>query len=118
MVPFIDMLRKWIYSGQIIDCYNEFMICESRNISKEQLSSGLNLPNDIYWEQRFTLIDDHVPEFLEPLKEKILLSGKYLNILKECKIAIPDIETIMNFYESAKSKEKISQDFSGSYLDE
>lgn len=104
MIPFFDMLRKWIFSGQISDHYNEFMISESQNIAKESLLKGLN---DIYWEQRFALHDEYVPVFLESAKERILLTGKYLNVLKECKAPIPDKEAIIDFYESKKSKEMI-----------
>lgn len=38
---------------------------------------------DRYWEGRWT-IGDHVPEFLEGQKEKVLRCGKYLNVVREC----------------------------------
>jgi hypothetical protein len=90
------------------------MISESQNIVKENLVKGLS---DMYWEQRFALHDDYVPDFLEDTKERILLTGKYLNVLKECKAAIPDIESITEFYESRKSKEMILKGKTGSFFD-
>jgi len=33
-----------------------------------------------------------IPPFLEPWKFKILLAGKYLNVIKECGIEIADWE--------------------------
>ena len=115
MVPFFDMLRKWIFHGQISDNYNEFMISESQSISKEHLSKGLN---DTYWEQRFAIHDEYVPDFLELWKDKILLTGKYLNVLKECNAPIPDREHIMEYYESSKSKEMILRGKTLSFYDE
>lgn len=114
MVPFFDMLRKWIFCGQISDHYNEFMISESQNILKENMVKGLS---DMYWEQRFALHDEYVPDFLEDAKERILLTGKYLNVLKECKAPIPDIESITEFYESRKSKEMILKGKSSSHFE-
>lgn len=105
------MLRKWIFCGHISDHYNEFMISESLNIVN---AKGLV---DVYWEQRFALHDDYVPDFLEDTKEKILLTGKYLNVLKECKIPIPDKESIVDIYESQKSKEMILKGKSSCYFD-
>ena len=109
------MLRKWIFSGHISDHYNEFMISESQNISKETLLKGLN---DTYWEQRFSLHDEYVPDFLEGAKEKILLTGKYLNVLKECKAPIPDREAMADFYDNSESKGIILRRKTSSFFEE
>jgi gamma-tubulin complex component 2 len=60
------------------------MIQERSSITKDRLKDDFN---DVYWEQRYTLTDS-VPSFLEPYKEKILLTGKYLNVLRECSLEI------------------------------
>ena len=80
------------------------MVSESQSITKEHLRKDLN---DIYWEQRFTVKEDCIPQFLQPFKEKILLSGKYLNVIKECDVSIPDREAMIEFYESRMSKEMV-----------
>jgi hypothetical protein len=36
------------------------------------------------------LRDSAVPAFLEPLKMKILLAGKYLNVIRECGLSVTD----------------------------
>ncbi|KAJ1553488.1 hypothetical protein HK405_007772 [Cladochytrium tenue] len=75
------MLRKWIHHGVIDDPFNEFMIFERQGVYKEQISQDYN---DIYWEQRYTLRKDKVPSFLAPVADKVLLAGKYLNVVREC----------------------------------
>ena len=71
---YVVMLSKWIYEGVIDDKYGEFMVrIEDR--------SYLEWTN---WEERFSLRSDQVPSILERDQEKILVTGKYLNILKAC----------------------------------
>jgi gamma-tubulin complex component 2 len=36
------MLEDWVYKGQINDPYNEFMIVEDKDISKEKLKDEFN----------------------------------------------------------------------------
>ena len=83
--PYMQTLSTWITTGQLDDPFNEFMVEERSYLSKDKLKEDFN---DVYWEQRYTLRDDAIPEFLEPWKDKILLAGKYLNVLRECGIDI------------------------------
>ncbi|KAF9435799.1 hypothetical protein BGZ76_005507 [Entomortierella beljakovae] len=85
-VPYIAMLESWIHKGEIRDTYEEFMIVESRSVNKESIKEDFG---DAYWEQRYTIRDKYVPSFLVPLKTKILLAGKYLNVIRECGIHLP-----------------------------
>ena len=87
--PYFVTLRSWIHYGEIVDPYDEFMIQERKGVSKEQLREDFN---DVYWEQRYTLRRDTIPAFLLPFAEKILLAGKYLNVVRECGIAVPDLD--------------------------
>lgn len=82
-VPYTSMLESWIHKGEIRDPYEEFMIVKSRKVSKENIKEDFN---DAYWEQRYTIRENYVPSFLVPLKSKILLAGKYLNVIRECGI--------------------------------
>ncbi|KAF9181835.1 hypothetical protein BGZ50_005300 [Haplosporangium sp. Z 11] len=82
-VPYIAMLESWIHKGHIRDPYEEFMIVRSTKVSKENIKDDFN---DAYWEQRYTIRENHVPSFLVPLKSKILHAGKYLNAIRECGI--------------------------------
>ena len=89
-VPYIAMLESWIHKGEIRDPYEEFMIVESRKVSKENIKEDFN---DAYWEQRYTIREKYVPSFLVPLKTKILLAGKYLNVIRECGIHLSKTPT-------------------------
>ncbi|KAI8361191.1 Spc98 family-domain-containing protein [Mortierella sp. GBAus27b] len=82
-VSYIGMLESWIHKGTIHDPYDEFMIVTSSKVSKAGIEEDFN---DAYWEQRYTIREGYVPSFLAPHKTKILLAGKYLNVIKECGI--------------------------------
>ncbi|CAG8607330.1 hypothetical protein RhiirA1_489830 [Rhizophagus irregularis] len=85
--PYVSMLHSWIHHGEIRDPYEEFMIQERKNVKKENLKEDFN---DAYWEARYTIRDKTLPPFLIPFKNKILLAGKYLNVIRECGIAIQE----------------------------
>lgn len=80
------MLESWIHKGTIHDPYDEFMIVKSSKVSKAGIEEDFN---DAYWEQRYTIREGYVPSFLGPHQTKILLAGKYLNVIKECGIHQP-----------------------------
>ncbi|KAJ3130082.1 Gamma-tubulin complex component 2 [Physocladia obscura] len=85
-VPYFSMLRTWINTGAISDDpYDEFLVAErrGRGVRKDGIGDDFN---DVYWEQRYTIRNGpgEVPIFLEGVKEKILLAGKYLNVVCEC----------------------------------
>lgn len=104
--PYVSILVAWITTGQLADPWEEFIVKETRGITQ----GGLDLDyTDEYWERRYTLRDkgakkasrareSHrarglsggaiVPTFLDPWKNKILLAGKYLNVIRECGIEI------------------------------
>ncbi|GAN09739.1 spc97 like protein [Mucor ambiguus] len=84
-VPYFEILNFWIYHGEIKDSYNEFMVLEKRSVKKENLKEDYN---DTYWETRYTIREGSVPVFLEPMKNQILLAGKFLNVVRECGVRI------------------------------
>jgi len=81
-LPYIDMLTKWIYYGIIEDPYEEFLIRERKDVLKEKINREYN---DSYWEQRFVFREAQIPIFLQKLTVKVLYTGKYLNVIRECK---------------------------------
>lgn len=130
--PYVRMLLTWISTGHLQDPHDEFMIRETKSITRGSMDQDYN---DEYWERRYTLKDaapsglagpdkasgksaapasaaaDHsagaaatsgrvaarerglgggaiVPGFLESWKARILLAGKYLNVIRECGLAI------------------------------
>ncbi|KAH8090462.1 putative gamma-tubulin complex component 2 [Filobasidium floriforme] len=120
--PYARILIKWITTGTLKDPYGEFLIKEDPRINKGQLvydysedyweqrytlRDGSSLANLVksYSDapaQAFVPVcrpgtnrlpgGECIPPFLEPWKFKILLAGKYLNVIKECGIEIADWE--------------------------
>ena len=57
------------------------MIKERKELSKENLNKDFN---DTYWDQRFEFREAQIPLFLQKLTTKVLFTGKYLNVIREC----------------------------------
>ncbi|KAI4286789.1 MAG: hypothetical protein L6R35_003958 [Caloplaca aegaea] len=79
--PYMTMLNEWLHHGGIKDRHAEFLIKEQKSIKREKLEEDFT---DEYWEKRYTIRDLEVPPQLEAVKEKVLLAGKYLNVVREC----------------------------------
>lgn len=106
--PYAEMLVAWIRNGKLDDPYEEICVKESKFITKGTLEADYV---DEYWERRYTLRDGStiaggskqmtgvpkprtpggrlpggacVPPMLDSWKHKVLLAGKYLNVLQEC----------------------------------
>lgn len=79
--PYMVMLNEWLHHGAINDPHSEFLIKEQKSIRRERLEQDYT---DEYWERRYTIRDHDVPPQLEGLKDKVLLAGKYLNVVREC----------------------------------
>ena len=82
-VPYLGMLRRWIFEGILEDPYNEFMVAEEDGITKETVLNDFQ-GHSAYWERRYTLRQDMVVTFLRRFRERILTTGKYLNVVREC----------------------------------
>uniref|UniRef100_H0VBZ5 Gamma-tubulin complex component n=2 Tax=Cavia porcellus TaxID=10141 RepID=H0VBZ5_CAVPO len=78
--PYFEVLEKWIYRGIIHDPYSEFMV-EEHELRKEKIQEDYN---DKYWDQRYTVVQQQIPSFLQKMAGKILSTGKYLNVVREC----------------------------------
>lgn len=79
--PYMTMLNEWLHQGGIKDPHAEFLIKEQKGIRREKLEEDYT---DEYWEKRYTIRDAEVPPQLEGVKDKVLLAGKYLNVVREC----------------------------------
>jgi gamma-tubulin complex component 2 len=79
--PYMAMLNEWLHHGSIKDPHAEFLIKEQKSIKRERLDQDYT---DEYWEKRYTIRDTLVPPQLEAVKDKVLLAGKYLNVVREC----------------------------------
>ncbi|CAI7574991.1 unnamed protein product [Penicillium manginii] len=79
--PYMNMLNEWLHHGGIKDPHAEFLIKEQKWIKREKLEEDYT---DEYWEKRYTIRDTEVPPQLESVRDKVLLAGKYLNVVREC----------------------------------
>lgn len=79
--PYMAMLNEWLHHGGIKDPHAEFLVKEQKWIKREKLEEDYT---DEYWEKRYTIRENEVPPQLESVKEKVLLAGKYLNVVREC----------------------------------
>ncbi|KAI0260763.1 Spc98 family-domain-containing protein [Gloeopeniophorella convolvens] len=111
--PYVEMLQQWTRTGTLTDPYEEFCVKESKFINRGTLEMDYT---DEYWERRYTLRDGStlgspnkrqqagvppprassgrlpggacIPPLLENWKHKVLLAGKYLNVIRECGIEV------------------------------
>lgn len=79
--PFLKILMKWIYYGVLDDPFDEFLVKEDPSMNKDNIEKDFN---DSYWQKRFTFREEMIPIFLQKLSIKILHTGKYLNVIREC----------------------------------
>ncbi|KAF2772298.1 hypothetical protein EJ03DRAFT_380720 [Teratosphaeria nubilosa] len=79
--PYMRMLNEWLHHGNVRDPHNEFLIKEQKSIRREGLAQDFT---DEYWEKRYTIRPELVPPQLEAVKDRVLLAGKYLNVVREC----------------------------------
>lgn len=80
-VPYLKMVERWIYHGDLVDPYDEFMIQRDDQVSKEDVQDN---PYSTYWQSRYTIRSSQVPLFLSRVEQKILTAGKYLNVFRTC----------------------------------
>lgn len=79
--PYMAMLNEWLHHGGITDPHAEFLIKEQKTIRRDRLEQDYT---DDYWERRYTIRDNDIPPQLLSVKDKVLLAGKYLNVVREC----------------------------------
>lgn len=79
--PYMRMLQLWIQKGIIVDRTHEFLVEDNEVIHKDELPEHYS---DDYWEKRYTVCTECIPSFLEKYADKILRTGKYLNVIRQC----------------------------------
>lgn len=112
--PYARILLRWINTGHLSDTYEEFLIVENPKVTRASLESDPTdeywerrymLRDESVLAQKEherqqgldldSLVDNNgsrgvltggakIPFFLEPWKKKILMAGKYLNVIREC----------------------------------
>lgn len=109
-LPYFQILEKWIYKGIILDLYDEFLIEEDEAFKKEKLAQDFN---DAYWEQKYTVKQANTPCFLDAVAVKVLNTGKYLNVIRQCgrDVSSPCTEAIEYSGEMRDYVERIEANF-------
>lgn len=79
--PYMVMLNEWLHHGGIKDPHDEFLIGERTSIRREKLDEDYT---DEYWDKRYFIREKEIPPQLLAVKDKVLLAGKYLNVVREC----------------------------------
>ena len=74
--PYLKILEKWITEGEIFDPYNEFFVEIKDLPSQDRL-------RDDYWENRYAIVKQRLPSFLVKQVDKILKTGKYINVIRQ-----------------------------------
>ncbi|KAA8522918.1 hypothetical protein F0562_009341 [Nyssa sinensis] len=89
---YLGILERWLYEGVIDDPYGEYFIAENKSLQKESLTHDYDAK---YWHQRYSLKDD-IPSFLANAAGTILITGKYLNVMRECghNVQVPMSESL------------------------
>ena len=77
--PFYDMLRLWIYDGELSDPYKEFFVVEPEfrpSTDPRRIATSV-------WEDKYKLDDNMVPSIItQDFAKKVFLIGKSLNFIR------------------------------------
>ncbi|KAI9929041.1 Microtubule-nucleating Tub4p (gamma-tubulin) complex component [Aspergillus wentii] len=77
--PFYEMLRYWIYDGELSDPYKEFFVVEPEfrpSTDPRRIATSV-------WEDKYKLDDDMVPSIItQDFAKKVFLIGKSLNFIR------------------------------------
>ncbi|KAF2665326.1 hypothetical protein BT63DRAFT_405294 [Microthyrium microscopicum] len=77
--PFYDMLRQWIYDGELSDPYLEFFVAEQHDLVDDDRKGGATS----VWEDKYKLLKAAVPSILtDQFANKVFLIGKSLNFIR------------------------------------
>ncbi|RAR06049.1 spindle pole body component alp6 [Stemphylium lycopersici] len=82
--PFYDMLRQWVYDGELADPYGEFFVSEQSEdeIIEANGNEGKGGATSV-WEDKYRLNDRMVPTIVtEDFAKKVFLIGKTLNFIR------------------------------------
>ncbi|KAL9593916.1 MAG: hypothetical protein Q9219_007312, partial [cf. Caloplaca sp. 3 TL-2023] len=82
--PFYDMLRQWIYDGELSDPYQEFSVL-GQSTQRDALNQAdpRRAPATSVWEEKYKLEDHMIPSIItEEFARKVFLIGKSLNFIR------------------------------------
>ncbi|KAJ9643541.1 Microtubule-nucleating Tub4p (gamma-tubulin) complex component [Coniosporium tulheliwenetii] len=81
--PFYDMLRQWVYDGELSDPYLEFFVCEQKQLPEKDEDGNEKGGATSVWEDKYKLNPPMVPSIItEDFANKVFLIGKTLNFIR------------------------------------
>ena len=79
--PFYDMLRQWIYDGELSDPFQEFFVTEQD--AQVHGEDPRRVPATSVWEEKYKLDETMIPSIVtEDFARKVFLIGKSLNFIR------------------------------------
>lgn len=79
--PFYDMLRQWIYDGELSDPYKEFFVTEPVHDPDQAIDPRRGATS--VWEDKYKLDEAMVPSIISAeFANKVFLIGKSLNFIR------------------------------------
>ena len=79
--PFYDMLRQWIYDGELSDPYREFFVIEQN--PRDAGEDPRRAPATSVWEEKYKLDETMIPSIVtQEFARKVFLIGKSLNFIR------------------------------------
>ncbi|GAO15319.1 uncharacterized protein UV8b_04858 [Ustilaginoidea virens] len=98
--PFYDILRRWIYDGELSDPYKEFFVREQGQGAKRVDASKSKVVGNV-WTDKYE-IDEVIPSIVtQDFAQKVFLIGKSLNFIRHSCGDSPWVEK----YSKAASKQ-------------
>ncbi|KAG6006798.1 hypothetical protein E4U21_006689 [Claviceps maximensis] len=100
--PFYDILRHWIYDGELSDPYQEFFVREQdgKKLDMPERKGGAGTGN--VWTDKYEIDDNMIPSIMtQDFAQKVFLIGKSLNFIRH---SCGDTVWVEN-YSKAASKE-------------
>ncbi|PHH73238.1 hypothetical protein CDD82_5595 [Ophiocordyceps australis] len=81
--PFYDMLRHWIYDGELVDPYVEFFVREQTHGGAQEEAKGKKKGSGNLWEDKYEIDESMVPSIMtRDFAQKVFLIGKSLNFIR------------------------------------
>ncbi|EPS39763.1 hypothetical protein H072_6436 [Dactylellina haptotyla CBS 200.50] len=81
--PFYDLLRRWVYDGELTDPYLEFFVIEQSEEAIAEASNERRGHASSVWQDKYKLDDEMVPTIMtSEFANKVFLIGKSLNFIR------------------------------------
>ncbi|EGY18325.1 hypothetical protein VD0002_g7866 [Verticillium dahliae] len=94
--PFYDILRRWIYDGELLDPYCEFFVKEPKQTDEPKTAASS------VWEDKYEIDKGMIPSIItQDFAQKVFLIGKSLNFIRH---SCGDSQWVENYSKDA-SKE-------------